>query len=205
MPGEKITKGDFLKAQLKKLGIKDDIAKLKDLTVPEGETHVISSQDPRAKGVKWLKDAGYKLKPKTIVDVKKWIGVPDTISRQLNRPQIQPVSRIISSDVLDKSKASRHLVKGAAITNARAYITGDSAKLSAADISAIDATLHIPNIERLFPVFSDVVIEHNANLVLAQDVNSLTCGNLIIKTGGKLTCKAGYTAIWAHSAKGKQP
>jgi hypothetical protein len=80
-----MTKEEFLEDQLKRLEIKEDVKKLESLTVPEGKTYVISGVDPQMKGAKWLKDTGYKLKPKSIVDMKKWIGIPDALARQINK------------------------------------------------------------------------------------------------------------------------
>jgi hypothetical protein len=204
MPTVQVTKNDFLKNELVKFGIKDDISKLKSLVVPAGETHMISSRDPKQRGVKWLSDVGYKLQPKSIVQMKKWIGIPDEIARQRVRPQVGP-SRMVSPDLLESDRASRHEVMGAAIATGRDYITGDSSKISQAQVQAIDSVLHITDHIHIFPVFMDVTIDHNATLVLGPDINSFHCGNLVIKTGGKMTCKSTYTAISAYSVKGKQP
>lgn len=206
MPTAQISKTDHLKNQIARLGLKDDVSKLKNIVVPAGETHVISSQDPKQRGVKWLSDVGYKLQPKSIVDIKKWIGIPDEVARQITRPVAAPVAaRIVSPDLLARSAASRHEVMGAALANGRELVTRDSKNISAAQIQAIDAVLHIADHIHVFPVLADVTIDHNANLILGPDINSFACGDLIIKTGGKMTCKSTYTSISAYSVKGKQP
>jgi hypothetical protein len=205
MPNVPITKTDHLKSQMAKFGVKDDVSKIKNLVVPAGETHVISSVDPKERGVKWLSDVGYKLQPKSIADLKKWIGIPDEVAGRIVRPQGDPVPRMITPDLLANNKVARHEVMGAALATGRAFITGDSRKISEAQIKSIDAVLHIPDHIHVFPVLADVTIEHNANLVLAANINHMTCGDLIIKTGGKLTCRSSYTTVAAYAVKGKQP
>lgn len=148
------------------------------LVVPEGKTLTLSA--PAA----GQKKAGYvTLRPKTIDDVKRWIGVPDSVGKRRTFPPLQ-TSRLAfvggQAAGATLSKAQRVSLKDLADQ----YVNGDSSSLThySASISQI---LNKAFVNGVF-LLQDVDVLPNAELKLAANLKVFTANNIRIWKGGRI-------------------
>ncbi len=190
----------FLIDQHARFGIKAGDIQAQDLVVPRGEMHVISQEDPKMPGVKWVRNAGRKLRPQSFADVKKWIGIPDPVARRIQQPgSLLPVSALAPfPGARGRGKAPAGPMPDL-LAVAKNYLLGDSSlQLQYSDFLA--QLIH--DIDIWVPFLRDVTVEHDATLVIARDVKSFNARNIVIKTGGKMDSRSDMLHINCRSMTG---
>lgn len=148
------------------------------LVVPEGKSLTLSA--PAAGQTK----AGYvTLQPKTIDDVKRWIGVPDNVGKRRSFPAVQTSRLAFVGDEAPGatlSKAQRVSLRDIADQ----YVNGDSSSLTHYSVS-ISQILNKAIINGLF-FLKDVDVLPNAELKLAANLKVFSANNIRIWKGGRI-------------------
>jgi hypothetical protein len=186
-----------LKDILSKYNLQEIEGQLKDITVPKG-TKMFLTNRPRSEYRENAVQGVYRtLKPKSLTEVKKWIGIPDEVARKRRILNVEgPVGpaawrtartletvALPSPEKFEMAKANapqRRMLKEVA----RNFVYGDSKTLVPAELAMAEQVL-IGAV--LVAVASkNIVIEHDAQLVVQPDVWVLAANAIKIYQGGQL-------------------
>lgn len=193
---------DYISDKLKELEIKAPQVAPKDLVVPANQSYIVSPKDPKIAGVKWVKDVGVNVRPKSWAHLKKMIGIPDKAAKNLPRQPEKRVTRLVSAETLKRDSKARKAFTEDATTLAKAYLYGDSS-LTAQHESVLSA--HYGKFGVWIPLFRDITIEKNATFLVASAVKSLIARDIKIKVGGKLESQSDVLHINCRSMEGGLP
>lgn len=190
---------DFLSSRLAEVGLKADDVKAKDLVVPKGQKYCISQEDPKERGVKWIKDVGAKVKPKSWEHLKQLIGISDKAATRMPRISLKPIHRLASPEILKKHEVPKIELTRSAVEIAKRYLYTESTLY----------LQYLPFLEVFFgkiiiwiPFFIDITVEHDATLIIGKDTKSLWARDIKIKTGGKMDIRSDMVHIHCRSMIG---
>lgn len=148
------------------------------LVVPQGKSLMLSAP---AAGQKKM---GYvTLQPKTIDDVKRWIGVPDNVGKRRSLPALNtPELALLDSQstVESLTKAQRVSLKNIAYQ----YVNGDSSSLT--HLSALLSKLVFNGIINGVYFLKDVDVLPNSELKLAANLKVFSARDIRIWQGGQI-------------------
>lgn len=179
-----------LETRLKELNLSATRIKPADLEVPANKTVVLSASDASLK-----KNLAY-LEPKTINDLKRWIGIPDQAFAHV--PAAATSHRVVlhSSERVDAISAAAInaaiLIQPSEVFQpnqivalqgfARDYLFGHSASISPQQIPALDAWVLQQKIKIPILLFRDIHVA--AGAVLDVKTKVLFANNITIDRGG---------------------
>lgn len=144
-------------------------------------------------------DRGYvQLKPKSMDDVKKWIGVADAVAQKRGCALKCPKTGVVVNTAADAQKLKPAELK-ALYDLGRIYVYGDS-KVAAAYRTALDLLLSGAVINAVF-VREDIDVYPDSVLEIGQDIRLLWARNIRIWAGGTIQCE-GSTKIDCESIQG---
>jgi hypothetical protein len=146
------------------------------LVVPEGRHVIIDGESIKQKGI-------VTLAPKTIDDVKRWIGVPDETAAkgQCCRPPPSSIEAVnTASDLRKQGAAAAHNLRAVA----DAYVNGDSRRV-AAYAPMLNHLLDRASIIGIF-LRRDIDIHRGATLEIGRNNRVLFARHIRIWTGGTL-------------------
>lgn len=167
------------------------------LVVPEGKSLTLS--EPPA----GTKKPGYvSLSPKTIDDVKRWLGVPDSVGK---RRTLAPLAKSTLSVLAAPAKLTEESLP-ALRAAAYQYIYGDSTALSQ-HTGALSQVLQLERVKSSLTgiagifLLQDVDVLPNAELKIAAGIKVFYANNVRIWKGGKITI-LGHVKIDCASVQG---
>lgn len=149
------------------------------LVVPQGKSLTLSA--PAA----GQKKAGYvTLQPKTIDDVKRWIGVPDNVGKRRNFPVLNASD--LASVASQSTAASLTKAQRVSLTNlAYQYVNGDSSVL--AQVRDSISRLVADGVINGLYFLKDVDVLPNSELKLAANLKVFFARDIRIWKGGQIT------------------
>lgn len=176
--GKRSKAGEESKKRLALYGISWDKLLPSGLSVPPGTKLRLSTDRGRRK------DTGYSyLTPKTIDDVKRWIGVADEVAARKPCASLCPSNVTIVKSVSDLRNLSAAEMRGMYALG-REYVHGDSRRLSVyrpiLDALLIDAVIIGVFLREDIDVYSGSVLE------IGSDVRVLWARNIRIWHGGTI-------------------
>ena len=192
----------YIPDKLKELEIRAPQAAPKNLVVPANQSYIVAAKDPKITGVKWVKDVGIKVKPKSWTHLKKMIGIPDEAARKLTRQPERRTARLVSAATLKRSLKARQAFTKDATIIAKSYLYGVST-LHAQHEAMLSAVYG--KFDLWIPLFKDITIEKGATLVVGSGVKKLIARDIKIKTGGKIDSRSDVLHINCRSMKGELP
>jgi hypothetical protein len=164
-------------SRLSPYGLKPAEAFSHALVVPQGKSLTLSA--PNKKMVGYV-----TLIPKTIDDVKRWIGVPNHVGKWRNLP-IPSVSDLAVGATLAASAVLTKPQRVSLRNLANQYVYGDSTGVAHYS-AAISAILTNSSIAGLF-ILQDVDVLPNSELKLAANLGVFCANNIRIWKGGQIT------------------
>lgn len=192
-----------LESRLKNFNIDPAQVNLVDLDVAADQTITLQSTD-----VAYRANVSY-LEPKSITDLKRWIGIPDQAFATIpNLPSttpivvhrtIRPVPAIRTGIVIPPLTAFHPDQVATIKTLARDFIYGQSASISAAQLPALNKWLDLQKIR--IPIFLFRNIHVAAGAVLNVKGKVLFANLITIDKGG-LIKMGNQSAIHAAGVKG---
>ncbi len=192
-----------IETRLKNFNIDPSQIKLTDLDVAANQTMLLTSTDPVHH------DSIAFLEPKSITDIKRWIGIPDQAFAQgHNVPSVGPVvmhptirpSIVGRSGIVIPPLPAFHPDQVATIKNmARDFIYGHSANVSAAQIPALNKWLDLQKIRIPIFIFRDIHVASGAVLNVKGKI--LFANHITIDKGGLIRL-GNQSAIHAAGIKG---
>jgi hypothetical protein len=164
-----------------------------DLEVPVNQTVVLSASDKK------LAAQVTRLTPKTIGDLKTWIGVPDSVFAHPAVPAPPPMAvlPVHTAYTPDQSK-TLHVV-------ARNYIFGNSGAVSPAQVPALNAWLGSIAGSISIITYQDIHVAAGATLVVDPSITVLFARYITIDQGGVIQIKCSYGGINCAGIKGAAP
>lgn len=192
-----------IETRLKNFNLSSTTIQLANLEVQANQTLVLDTKDP-----KYSKNLSF-LEPKSIDDIKRWIGIPDqafatvpvTSSRSpvVIHRTISPDSSIRSGIVIP-STARFHPDQVATLQiMARNYIFGHSSTVSVEQVPALNEWLKAQQIKIPIFVFNDIHVAAGAVLNVKSKV--LFANHITIDKGG-LIKMGNQSSIHAAGVKG---
>jgi hypothetical protein len=164
-----------------------------NLEVPANQTVVLDAADQK------LAQQLTRLTPKTIDDLKAWIGVPDAVFAHPATPVPPPTTILPVHDAYTPEQSTTlHAA-------ARAYIFGNSAAVSPKQTPALNAWLG--SIAGLISIitFQDIHVAAGATLVVNPSITVLFARYITIDRGGVIQIKCTYGGINCAGIKGAVP
>jgi hypothetical protein len=181
-------------ARLKTFGL--SAAKLQltnNLEVPMNQTVTLDASDQK------LAAQLARATPKTIDDLKTWLGVPDAAFTQAAAPVARPMA------VLPVHEAYTPDQSAALYGVARAYIFGNSAAVSQAQIPALNAWLASIAGSISIITFQDIHVAAGARLVVNPSITVLFARYITIDQGGVIQVRCTHGGINCAGIKGASP
>jgi hypothetical protein len=166
-----------------------------DLEVPANQTVVLDAADP-----KYAKQVS-QLTPKTIDDLKTWIGIPDTAFAQTAAPA--PAEAPLT--VLPVHEAYLPQQSAALYGVARNYIFGNSNVVSRTQVPALNAWLKSIAGSIKIILFQDIHVASGAVLVVNPSITVLFARYITIDQGGLIRVKCTHGGINCAGIKGASP
>lgn len=199
-----------LATRLQFYGVNSADQKPADLQVPANQEMVLNANDPK------LSRQVVKLVPKTIDDLKKWIGTPNAgfahvqaaTASTLARPalansnrlatlaQLHPVLQAVLP-VHNKYTPSEDI---ALRQLAAAYVFGHSETVNAAQLPALNKWISVIDPHLILIIFNDIHVASGATLVVNHNV--LFANHITIDKGGKIQMKITKSKIDCAGIKG---
>jgi hypothetical protein len=148
---------------------------LVNLTVPAGQKIVLTRQDHT------LASHIRQLQPTQLADLKLMIGVPDkAVARP---PKVTGRPAVFSSQITPQITLAQHV---SLWNTGRQAILGNSASLSATDLSSVNQWIKTINPIIVIILFQDITIETGGILVLGGDLHVLFANNISIQHQGQI-------------------
>jgi len=178
-------------ARLKPFGlVAAKLSLTNDLEVPANQTVVLDASDQK------LSKQLSRLTPKTIDDVKAWIGVPDAAVARPYAPVARPMTVLAVHDTYPpEQSAAFHGV-------ARDYIFGHSASVPPAQLPALNAWLTSAAGLLNMILFQDIHVAAGAKLVINPSIAILFARYITIDHGGVIQIRCTHGAIHCAGIKG---
>jgi len=199
-----------LATRLQVYGISPAAVQLTDLDVPSGQQVILKSDDAK------LSKQTVKLVPKSIDDVKRWVGIADSAFSLPSQPHLQPVLRT-ALPVSTNQPTLTHLqpvlepimpvheqytsAEDSTLRNlAASYVYGHTATVSAAQLPALNKWISV--IAPYIPItlWNDIHVAAGATLVVYYSI--LFARYITIDHGGKIQMKITRSLINCAGVKG---
>jgi hypothetical protein len=170
-----------------------DAAKLQltDLQVEAGQELVLTNDDHHAT------NQFVTLTPKTINDVKSWIGTPDSAFAHPITPVTRPATVI---PALQEFTAVQHTDLHSL---SQSFVLGHSDTIAASQIPALNAWLVSINPQIFLFHYQDITVKAGATLTLASAVHVLFARNVTIEHTGRVVVKANHCKVDAARITGE--
>jgi len=199
-----------LATRLEVYGISPSAVQLPDLEVPAEQQTILRSDDAK------LSRQTVKLVPKSIDDVKRWVGVPNSAFTLPSQPHLQPMLRTalpISSNLPTLTHLQPVLepiipvherytpAEDVTLRNlAVSYVYGHTATVSAAQLPALNKWISV--IAPYIPIilWNDIHVGAGATLVVYYSI--LFAHYITIDAGGKIQMKISKSYINCAGIKG---
>lgn len=183
-----------LAARLKPFGLNASKLHLtSDLEVPANQTVVLDAADQK------LARQLTVLTPKTIDDLKEWIGVPDAAFAAPAAPMMRSLTVLPVHDAYTpEQNVTLHAM-------ARDYIFGHSAAVTPAQIPALNAWLQSIAGSIRIVTFQDIHVGAGARLVVSPSIAVLFARYITIDQGGVIQIRCTHGGINCAGIKGAAP
>lgn len=181
-----------LAQRLEPYGINPAKIKLPDLKVPAQRELVLQATDRK------LKSQVVKLVPKSIEDVKRWVGIPNSAYEHVTATQPRLEAGLQSvMPVHNKYSRAENMTL---FSLANTYVFGHSERVNAAQVPALNKWIEVsrPNIHVIF--FNDINVGAGATLVVNYRV--LFANHITIGAGGKIRMNVTQSGINCAGIKG---
>ncbi len=168
-------------------------AKPRDLKIPEGQTALLSAQPEIAgRKVTLVEGVYHKLRPKSINDLKKWMGLPDEKAKKVPwGVQEGSFSKVVSQDQAGKIAFNPALLRDVRMMTKR-YVYGISGQVSQY-VPILNQFVRDYITGIIIACLQDIEVMSGATLDIQPDVHSLCARHILIHSGGKLLAHSDLT------------